>query len=426
MKLISPRKINLKTVVFLLLVEISCTPLQAANNSIADIKNISGKLNIDSLALHASKVQLNYLWQNDMKVYYKVRKKQLETELTARNEEKITFLIYNLGEAEMVLGLLNEAKIHFLETIERATLAKNNKLRARAYRGLGTFYYYEDNISKAMDHFKISREISRDIKDRTISAKCEGNATSSMAMIYRYIGINEEAKNCYIAALELYESINYSDGISYCYGGLSNYYLNSGDYKKAIEYSEKQLNLIPVESGLQYANAQEELALVHFKMNNIDKSKSLYSNILPNYIKYGDKAGIRNCLVHLASISLKLESNIDSTISLAKKALDFSQKGEDLYGIVEASEILYKAYKSKGNLKKSLEMNELFLKKKDELRILEQKADLKIELLRSDFEKTLQKQTVENEVRTDKLKLNRNIAYIFATVILLLIFSLDL
>lgn len=208
----------------------------------------------------------------------------------------------------------------------------------------------------------------------------EGLSLAMLGMTFNQIYEHNEALTYFQKARmtfrELKDSVNLSimsSNIAGIYFDESKFEIAKEYYEEAIEISKKTKDTLGI--IIDYTNLGE----CEYKLNRFDVSKiyleqahELMEKIdmaFPEgHIYYG------NTLLALGQTSLSIEEG--------NVGLDIAQKENDIKNIVEASELLYKAYEAEKNFKKAITHHNRFLIYKDSLNVDKERNTLEKSKLR--------------------------------------------
>lgn len=220
--------------------------------------------------------------------YYEVFLKQ-----SGNTHNKYTAVAYDyIGLAYKGLGKYKEAIKYYLEAlkIRKSLFGEKHENLATTYSSLGLAYENLKEYDKAIEAFSNTIEIMK-LANKT-SDEALGQAYHHLGEIYhRAFGSNEEAMDCFLNALESYESL---DGKACSYHGLGSIYESLNQNEEALECYLHALGLVK-SSGIgdkdsDVAAFYNSLGSVYEKLEQYDKAleNRLYALKLLRLI-YGDK-----------------------------------------------------------------------------------------------------------------------------------------
>ncbi|MCB9223837.1 MAG: tetratricopeptide repeat protein [Crocinitomicaceae bacterium] len=294
----------------------------------------------------------------------------------------------------------------YLLTNELKNLAKKNnnaKMMIVSLNAYGVIKTLTGDYDSAMYYFKECEMVSKQ------TGHSEDQATSIMNIgnVFRMKGNLAEAIINYNSARKIYESLEMIDRVLQIYTNISLVYSDQKDFKMAQEYLKKGEALINegygdkqaaiynyYNQGVNYNNREipdsailylEKTKVLAESMNNeimllhtyvamgsayrtVDDGLALdyFNNALTKGKELNDVQAISTTNFHLADVFLK-QGKMDLAITHAKQSLEIAEELEMLFNMNEASQILYQAYKAKGNTANALEYYEKFILYRDSL-----------------------------------------------------------
>lgn len=204
--------------------------------------------------------------------------------------------------------------------------------KARAYNNIGFYYYFQGNITQALENYNKSLTISSEIKDKTGI----GASMNNIGLLYNDQGNITEALSYYEKSLKISEEINDKEGIGTTLNNIGTIYRDQGDllnsfiyYKKSLKIREeigdiKGMGVLCNNIGFNYEERGEiNLALEYYK-------KCLKYNETVN-----DKKGIGFALDHIGVI-YKKQRNPEDAMDCFKKSLKIQKEINDKEGITNS------------------------------------------------------------------------------------------
>jgi len=308
---------------------------------------------------------------------------------------------------------VEEYYVKALEFYEEINDAKGQGL---TYHLLANLYLEQSQYKKSLQYFNKSLIFAEQANDRTGMA----NSYNDIGLIHYMQGNYTETLSFFNKCLEIKEEIRDVRGIMIVNSNISSIYASQENYDRALMHLDKSCSYLEEAkdkraiSGVyqSYGNIYQlqgklDLALEHFmkSLKEIEETKdnwglaSCYFNIgnllnemleydkaveyLGNSIKIskeiGDKQGLAKSYTRLSSIDFQ-KGNVDGAIDWGLQGLNLAQEVGAVLAIRNASDVLYKAYKSSGQLEKALKMHELYLRMNDSINSKENKgAAIKVE-----------------------------------------------
>lgn len=154
---------------------------------------------------------------------------------------------YPLGEAiafesqglyhEIVTGNYDLASTSYFEAIN---ICEKNKLKyvSSIYHALGVLFHTSDNYEKALTYYKIAYERAQQDKETILQKKCLINIGSVYSSLQDYE--NAEVTMLKSLAIDVNHDLDYN-----IYANLGNLFVRQKQYKEAIPYLEKSVEIHP-------------------------------------------------------------------------------------------------------------------------------------------------------------------------------------
>ncbi len=226
---------------------------------------------------------------------------------------------------------------------------------------LGEIYFVKNRLAEAQENFHLSLKYAVEINDISLKADCLNN----IGIIYNRNGNITKCISFIEECLKLRLKINDSMGLASTYNNLGFFYQQKGDYKnapvliiKAIKIQEK----INDKKGLGYS--LQNLSKVYYLKGDLDSSYIFSERALKVREEVQDKRGITESLTEMAKIKLD-KKELAEAEKFASKGLIIAKESKHILSIRNAADVLYKVYKLKNDLPRSLQMHELFVLMKD-------------------------------------------------------------
>ena len=349
--------------------------------------------------------------------------------------------------------------------LELAQTSKDKMHEAEAYHKLGGAYYFLSDYSKALENYKKSLLIKKELMDNEGVAKISNN----IGMIYQELGSYDKALDNYMLALQFYEASEDEkkiavilNNIGTVYGDLKNYdkalfsymhsleikqklddkrgiastlhnigraYDNLKEYDKALEYYERSI-VLKKELNNQYGLAltMNNIGKVYSEQNKIEKALTYFDDALQIEEALGDKFGEANTLNNIGEAYITLY-DLSKAENYIQQALEIAQEIDAKY-IIEASYLyLSDLHEMRGQPEKAL----IYYQKMFEINqeIFNEQVRDKIAMLQTRYETEKKDQEIEllikerdiNELTIEKQQNLRNflIVLIFLVIIIAII-----
>ncbi len=256
--------------------------------------------------------------------------------------------------------------------LELAQESKDRVHEAEAYHKLGGAYYFLSDYSNALENYKKSLLIKKELMDNEGVARISNN----IGMIFQELGSYDKALDNYMLALQFYESSRDErkiavvlNNIGAVYGDLKNYdkalltymhsleikqklddksgiastlhnigraYHNLLEYDKALEYYERSV-ILKKELDNQYSLAMtlNNIGKVYSEQKDFDRALGIFQKSLEIVKAIGDKFGEANTLNNIGDAYLELDELVKAENYL-QQALPIALEIDAKY-IIEAS-----------------------------------------------------------------------------------------
>jgi serine phosphatase RsbU (regulator of sigma subunit) len=311
-------------------------------------------------------------------------------------------------------------------TKELSQLAKKNnhpKMMIVSANTFGAIKSLTGDYDSAMHYFKECELISR----QTDHKEDQATALMNIGNVHRMKGNLAEAIINYNSARKIYESLDKIDRVLQLYTNISLVYSDQKDFDMAQEYLKKGEKLI------QEGHGNDEVALYNYynlavNYNNrelpdsaiiyLEKTKSIAEStnneimLLHTYVSMGaayrsvddnialdylytslekgkelnDLQSLSSTYYNMADIFLK-QGKINLAIEHAQLSLNYAENIEMLFNMHESAQILYEAYKAKGDSKNALKYYEKFIMYKDSLESEENQRETINQEFKVEYEK---------------------------------------
>ena len=211
-------------------------------------------------------------------------------------------------------------------------------------------------------------------------------------------------------------------------------YRHKGDYKEALQYYEKSVELNTEENHIRLkAINYENIGQIYSMQGDIIKTLKYFNNSLDLYENIADANGITTIYILIANEYLKV-NNITEANSSFMEAYELALKNKKWEQITQASLGLSKVFEFKKEYKRSLQFVRIYSQYNDSIikkQMLDELINMQSHFSRSLKEKEIQIkdseiEILENESEINKLKQNTLILGVIVLIILILLTLLRL
>jgi signal transduction histidine kinase len=381
-----------------------------------------------------------------------------------KTQEKDTNRVNTLNELSnklMRVGMFDTALVCASEARALASSLDFKNGAARSHIHSGNIYFCQGNFSEALENYKSSLNIKRELGDRKGMAAAymgignvyfsQGNYPEALKGQLSALQIKEELKdtkgiadsyvnigNIYYREAKYPEALkSYSDGlktmektgnkknIADCYNNIGNVYWSQGKFAEAIKNHEASL-LIEQEIGDKQgiARSYNNLGAVYDAQKDYTKALSNYFEGLKIREELGDREGIENSSVNIGATYTK-KGDYANAEMYGKKALALAREVGDLQVVKSAYENLAEAYRLTNRPALALESYKHFIAVRDSLLNEENTRKMVRTEMNYEFDKKEAALKAEQEkkesIRQEELKRQKQINWFVAGAMLLLL-----
>uniref|UniRef100_A0A7C3UNK9 Diguanylate cyclase n=1 Tax=candidate division WOR-3 bacterium TaxID=2052148 RepID=A0A7C3UNK9_UNCW3 len=352
--------------------------------------NAGDKKKLKEYSLKAARIAKGvYAHSEALKFYEWV----LSSDLT--DDEKVDILL-EAGDTARVKG---DFKLAISYTEEAVSISSGDK-KGKSYYMLGDIYTDMGDYEKAIMYYLKGRKLVKSMDEKysididlafayaqigkTNSAlkkitKAKNNinkekytkqyakALNVNAIIYRDLGMIEDAKSLYKQSLKLREKIGDKIGVGSVCLNLSSIFQDEGKYSEAEEYLKKALNIY-IETGFKdgEATALNNLGSYYLRINDIRKAEEYFLKTL-KIAKWTGAIGTHLLALRNLSFIYQVYDRVEEAISLLEEIIQTAKERKSYIGEYNAYIRLIDIYlenrKDYENAKKYLDMAETFVDK---------------------------------------------------------------
>ncbi len=241
---------------------------------------------------------------------------------------------------------------------------------------IGRVYQDQGDYPKALEYFFKSLEVYEELGDKKHIATVTGN----IGVVYKIQSDYPKALEFFLKALKMNEELGNRRGIATNTGNIGMVYQEQRDYTQAIDYYQSSLKL------------NEELGQRYFMAIDLSNIGSAYLAIVEDIDLNGGRATVVSSLSEnkyrpAVSIPTGRTALITAAIDYMERGLEICQKIETLDILQDCYEGLAKAYKLKGDYKKSLEASDNYHAIKDSVFSQENKEEILKMGMKNDYER---------------------------------------
>ncbi|MDP1800869.1 MAG: tetratricopeptide repeat protein [Bacteroidota bacterium] len=369
------------------------------------------------------------IWQ----AYNKQAKTIAEKNIASGDKLKKVYLNFlasthnNIGVGATYSGDNNKALQNFKESLSISKQIGDKHLETEALNNIGYVYDIQGNIPLALEYFHESLKLYEMLKNDFGTS----NTLNNIATIYAKQGERDKALEYHNKSLRKREHINDKAGIAQSLNNIGAIYDADGG-TRSLEFYQKSFAIYKaIGDQLGIANASNNIGSIYHRQGNNSLALSYFEMSLKIHNELQNKSGAAFTLNNIASLFLK-NKNYDEALPYASKSMQVAKEVGYPERIKSSADILKRIFIHQKKYKEAFEMYELEIKMRDSINNQEtQKAAVKKELQYAYEKKELEikakqdkKDAVAKEALKQKEKERNYFIAGFALVILLVLFIL--
>lgn len=289
------------------------------------------------------------------------------------------------------------------QSLLQAQKSERNQHIALAYNSIANVFQYQSQLDSALTYHRKALQLRMQLNDslgiadsfnnigiandqkaiypealtnyfKALHIYEKKNDLEKQAMVNTNIGIVYKAQKDYKKALKYYQEayriyteIKNDFGITVSSGNLGSILINFKKYNESIKYSQisregyKKLGYDRFE-GYPISN----IAVVYDSLHQFPKANANYIESIRIHEKYNNGYEVADISKAFADCLFK-QKRYNEVIQYANKAVEFGKKSDGNLLVIEAYEILAKAYQMTGDYQKAYAFSRLYSKGKDEV-----------------------------------------------------------
>jgi len=256
-----------------------------------------------------------------------------------------------LGYCHYMLGYPKKAIDEYKYTLKIARDIRDKEGEARVYLGLGYAYYDLGDYNNAIKYYNMALEAVRDRNDYVTIARCY----AGLGYTYYRLGHQDQDKatQYFDKGLKISRDIGEKDTEAVCYAGLCQArYYSAGDYNKAIKaikYCKKALKIAKIiKDEVVVSRRYGDLGRDYYRLGNFPKAIEWYKKSLKVAIRMEDKGSELRCYYNLGEVYYG-SGEIKKAIEYYLKAEKIAKETETTWRLRGIYENLSHAYKEIGD-----------------------------------------------------------------------------
>lgn len=270
-------------------------------------------------------IGLTYIRKGDYVLAEENLLKGIELAKEQQNNDILSALYYNLGEAFRMRSMLDEALENFNKCLFICTDLKDTACISSSYDNIGSIYAVNGNYLKALEYFNKDIELNYLLNDKVAIAHKYNN----VAMVYVYQGNYPKALDNYLKSLELRLEIGDKQNIAFSYNNIGEVYSVQNDPSTAIEYFRKSLVIYEVLGDkIGIANTHLAFGKMYHKLDDYNVAISSYNRSILLYEELNLQNKLAENLLFLGESHAKI-NNIKEALDNFNKALEIAKSNEN-------------------------------------------------------------------------------------------------
>ncbi|MFQ3579972.1 MAG: tetratricopeptide repeat protein, partial [Bacteroidales bacterium] len=284
-------------------------------------------------------------------------KKGLAMARATDNFMEQSIALYNLGKLSLQKGDTARTEDLYKNAEQAAIKANNQNGLYLIYNQLGLIEFARQHFDKAYEYYRKS------IKAAELDGsnkKGIGIVALNMSNVYHYWGKYDSAITFQERALNIFEQIQFDQGIATCLNSIGNVYDQLGKYKEAYDYYQKSYSFCKKINDLnRMAIACNNIGNVLAHKNNsynrnIDSAYYYYSRALELFKQVNNKQGIASSLNNIA-VSFSYKQNYAEALKYFQKSYQINKETNNLYETAVNLRAMGETYIAMGQYDKAIE-----------------------------------------------------------------------
>ena len=279
---------------------------------------------------------------------------------------------YELAHAAIMLiwqelekmGFRQEAKDMLNKIIPKL---KEEKDKAWCFNGLAGLLREERKNQEALDNYKNALEIFEKIDYK----EGVGGVINNMGNLYYQLGNLDEAMKMWEKSLKISEELKYEVGIADNLVNLAHLHYSRGDFDQALGLLEKARKIDEKQKTLdKQALTLGAIGNVYLRKENFEKALKSYKESVELQRKLGDELGAAETMVNIATVLSEI-GELEKAIDIYKETLSIFQKQRQPYQIALLLGEMGTCFFLLGKYSDALEFNKRSLRIEEDIKDLE-------------------------------------------------------
>ena len=269
-----------------------------------------------------------------------------------RVEESVCYT--NLGATYYALGDFRKAIEYYKKSLEIMKEIGDRAGELKNYTNLGATFRSLGDFKKAIEYLEKSLIIAKETQDRVE----ESRSYTNLGAAYYGLGDFRKAIEYHERSLEISREIGDRAGELKNYTNLGATYYGLGDFRKAIEYHEKSLEIAKkIQDRVEESACYTNLGATYYGLGDFRRAIEYYKKSLEIAREIGDISGESKCYTNLG-IAYNSLGDFRKAIEYHEKSLEIAREIGDISGESKCYTNLGNAYNSLGDIRKAVEYYE--------------------------------------------------------------------
>lgn len=322
-----------------------------------------------------------YKGQNDKAIEYYGQSLLIRRELG--DSSAMADMLLNIGSMHSANANYTLAMEHLEEANSIRRKLNDTKGLAQGLNNIGTILREQGRYSQSIDQYSEALRLREQLNDTL------GMVSSlvNIGTIYQVQNYLDEALDNYMRSLELLESKREDRYMAIVINNIGGVYQKKGELETALLWLNRSSDIMQRKGDLSgFASTLGSIGDVLIESGRIAEAREKLTASLSIRRELSDRKGIPSAMLGLAKVEMA-SGDIRGALALADSALNEARTVGAITVMEEASEMLYRLYRQRGEPLKALEMFELNVSLKDSLRSEEHQRTLIRLKFESDFER---------------------------------------
>lgn len=326
---------------FLFLIYFIAISLLAQSQNYADIANNE---KIDSLLKIAEKYR-----KNSTELSIEIARKAQKLAFKKKDSFNLAKSFYSIGYAYYSSNNYDSAIYYFNNSFKINKVINNKQGMASAHNRIGNSLRLKGDYEKALDNYFNALNINNNLNDTSEIAR----TLTNLGSIFRIFGNYEKAINAHLDALKKYEILKHKEGIAWSSLNIARLFKMMNNYEKALKYADNSLKIYTeieknTASGTGVTLCLKEKGLIYKESGDYKKAIEYSKRVLAKNKKAENKYGISNSLANLGEIYFQLKK-YDTALYYLTNALKQKKILNDSLDISSTMRYLGKTYLNTNN-----------------------------------------------------------------------------